>query len=77
MKTFTKYLKDEQDKDLRRFRIHNNTKEAKRTPEQNEQHKNDRVSFYNTKWSKLLNESQTPAQKRICLNMLSLLYIIR
>ena len=77
MKEFTRFLKEQQDKDFEAYRMHNNTKYAKRTSEQNEQALNDKRNYYKNKWENLKAQSETVAQKRICENMISNLYLIR
>ena len=77
MKDYTKFLKKKAEKDKVSIYSHNNSKMEKRTPEQNEQSRNDRFNFYNLKWSKCLIYCTTPAQKSICNDFLSRLHIIK
>lgn len=49
----------------------NNSKDAKRTAEQIAQSKAAKHTFYAEKWSKLLREADTKAQKRYCKTVLA------
>ena len=66
----TKMYKLEQRNDLCTLKQRNNSKDAKRTPEQIEQSKQERVEHYKEKWTKMLESAETPTQKTICKNML-------
>ena len=77
MKESTRLLKAEAEKDISRIYSHNNSKLEKRTPEQNEQSRNARVSHFEKKWTRLLESCETVAQKKCCLDVLSRLQYIR
>ena len=66
----TKMYKLEQLKDIRTLKQRNNSKDAKRTPEQIEQSKQARVEHYLAKWTKMLEAAETQTQKTICKNMI-------
>ena len=77
MRESTKSLKNEMKKDIWKMSIVNNSKLNKRTNEQNEQSRNDKVKFYKEKWEHKLRHSETKAQKAYCLNVLMRLQNIR
>lgn len=71
MRDYTRFLRNEKDKDIHLIWQHNNSKIAKRTPKQNEQAYHDKMNFYLNKWDKLLNKAETRAQKDICNRMIN------
>lgn len=52
--------------DFYRIKNRNNSKDAKRTPEQIAQSKAAKHDYYSEKWTKLLREAETEAQKKYC-----------
>lgn len=70
MKEFTRFLKDEAKKDIAKIYSNNNSKERKRSAEQNAQSLNDKANFYKNKWADLILKAETPAQKSICWDVL-------
>jgi len=66
----TKTYKLEQMNDLCTLKQRNNSKDAKRTPEQIEQSKQERANHYLAKWTKMLEAAETQTQRTICKNML-------
>ena len=77
MKEFTKYLKNEAEKDTKKLRTTNNTKDSKRTSEQKYQSKCDRFKHYWIKWDTLYYKCETKTQEKIvcqvleeCVNMM-------
>lgn len=77
MRESTKALKNEMKNDICKIMSVNNSKLNKRTPEQNEQSRNDKVKYYKEKWEHKLRHSDTQAQKEYCLNVLIRLHNIR
>ena len=77
MRESTKRLKNEMKKDICMIYAHNNSKSNKRTNEQNEQSRNDKVKFYKEKWEHKFRHCETKAQKNYCLNVLMRLKNIR
>ncbi len=71
MKEFTRFLKDEAEKDIAKIYSNNNNKERKRSAEQNAQSLNDKSNFYKNKWTDLILKAETVAQKNICWDVLS------
>ena len=71
MKEFTRFLKDEAKKDISKIYSNNNSKERKRSAEQNAQSLNDKVNFYKNKWTDLILKAETVSQKNICWDVLS------
>lgn len=70
MRSLTKELKAEYEKDVIRIYAHNNSKNAKRTPEQKKQAHDAKVNFYLNKWNALNEKAETPAQKNYCETMI-------
>lgn len=70
MKEFTKYLKTEAKIDTHKLRTTNNSKERKRTTEQNYQSKCDRFNHYWKKWDSLYYKCDTKSQEKIVCNVL-------
>ena len=70
MREFTRKLKKEAQEDLIKIHQHNNSKNKKRTPEQIEQSKKDKMNYFINKWADLLEKSETKAQKVICVDVL-------
>lgn len=77
MRERTRELKKIARKDINNIYYHNNSKERKRTDEQNEQHRRDKYNHYFNKWNELLKSAETKAQKEICEDVLSRIHIIR
>lgn len=77
MKEYTKFLRAENKKDKSSIYYHNNSKASRRTLEQNEQAKNDKYNHYLKKWTKLLEQCETKAQKEYCEDILCRLHIIK
>ena len=77
MRESTKSLKNEMKKDIWKMSIVNNSKLNKRTTEQNEQSRKDKVKFYKEKWEHKFRHCETKAQKNYCLNVLMRLKNIR
>ena len=63
MKEFTKYLKNEAEKDTKKLRVTNNTKDRERTSEQKYQSKCDRFNYYWKKWDSLYYKCETKTQE--------------
>ena len=76
MRESTRKLKIEMKKDIWMISTHNNSKSNKRTFEQNEQSRNDKVKFYKEKWEHKFRHAETNAQKEYCLNVLMRLKIL-
>ena len=77
MKEFTKYLKNEAEKDTKKLRTSNNTKDSKRTSYQKYQSKCDRFNYFWKKWDTLYYKCETKTQEKIvcqvlqeCINMM-------
>ena len=77
MKEFTKYLKNEAEKDIKKIRVTNNTKDRERTSEQKYQSKCDRFNYFWKKWDTLYYKCETKTQEKIvcqvlqeCVNMM-------
>ena len=73
MKAYTKYLKKLYKEDIWRIEQRNNSKDNKRTDAQRAQALNDKKAYYTRKYTDLLGNCTTPAQKKICRNMLDLI----
>ena len=73
MKQYTRFLKDEMEKDLNCIYQRNNHKYSLRTPEQNAQALEDKRNHYLKKWRALAADCQTVAQKRRAATMLELI----
>lgn len=69
MRDKTREYKAESYKDFQSIRTKNNAKDEKRSPEQREQALRDKRAYYSSKWSRMLSEAETKAQKRIAENM--------
>ena len=70
MKTYTKYLKNISHTDFTRITQHNNSKWDKMTDADKIKHIQDKKAFYIRKYTDLLSDATTAAQKRICLKMI-------
>lgn len=70
MRTYTSFLKEEEDKDFRAITAHNNHKSSLRTVQQNAQALADKKKFYREKWQSYAKDADTEAQKRCCKRML-------
>lgn len=77
MRESTKSLKNEMKKDICKIMSVNNSKSNKRTSEQIEQSRNDKVKYYKEKWEHKFRHAETNAQKEYCLNVLMRLKNIR
>lgn len=77
MKEYTRFLKAENKKDKISIYQHNNSKARKRTPEQNEQARTDKYNHFFNKWTSLLEQCETDAQKGYCEDILCRLHVIR
>ena len=73
MKNYTKYLKDISKRDHIAITQRNNSKDNQRSDSQRIQALHDKKAFYTRKYTDLLGDCTTPAQKRICRNMLDLI----
>lgn len=71
MREYTRFLKDEAKKDIAKIYSNNNSKERKRSAEQNAQSLNDKANFYKNKWTDLILKAETVSQKNICWDVLS------
>ena len=71
MRDYTRFLKDEAKKDIAKIYSNNNSKERKRSAEQNAQSLNDKANFYKNKWTDLILKAETSTQKNICRDVLS------
>lgn len=71
MKEFTRFLKNEAKKDISKIYSNNNSKERKRSADQNAQSLNDKANFYKNKWTDLILKTETVAQKNICWDVLA------
>ena len=74
MKEFTKYLKNEMDKDIKRITRRNHTKDNNRTQEQIEQSNNDKYNYYVDKWNGFVldRKCETKTQYDICATMIDI-----
>ena len=70
MKKYTKYLKNISRTDFTRITQHNNSKWDKMTDADKIKHIQDKKAFYIRKYTDLLSDATTAAQKRICLKMI-------
>lgn len=70
MKTYTKYLKTISHTDFTRITHHNKSKWDKMTDADKIKHIQDKKAFYIRKYTELLSDATTAAQKRICIKMI-------
>ena len=71
MREFTRTLKAEAEKDIAKIYYHNNSKQRKRTGEQNTQAQSDKYWFYYKKWIDLRSKCDTKAQIECCEDVLA------
>ena len=70
MRTFTRTLKVNFERDIKYYNQRNNSKDSKRTAEQIAQSEKDKKDFYIKKWVAFRQEAETKAQKDICDRMI-------
>lgn len=70
MRTFTRTLKVNYERDIKQYGRRNNSKDNKRTVEQIAQSEKDKKAFYLEKWVSFRQEAETKAQKDICDSMI-------
>lgn len=73
MKLLTRQIKVMYRQDIKQYDRVNNSKDSKWTEAQRLQSKTDRLNHYLNKWKSLREKCETPAQKRMCNDMIELI----
>lgn len=73
MRLLTRQIKVMYRQDIKQYDRVNNSKDSKWTEAQRLQSKTDRLNHYLNKWESLREKCETPAQKRMCNDMIELI----